>query len=117
MKKNIFGIIASLVFTSSIALADPTSGTVMDHDLLLSGQTTRYAITCNAAETTVFIVRGDGDGDIDCCLLDENANVLECDTRPVDGCVLRVTPAWTGRFYLVATNTGKRSSLYDFVAN
>jgi len=117
MKKSIFGVITSLLFASSVALADPTAVTVSDNDLLLSGQTTRYGITCNATEMTLFVIVGDGDGDIDCCLLDENANVVECDNRPTDGCVLRVTPAWTGKFYFVATNTGKSATYYRFNAS
>lgn len=114
--KSMFGIIASLLFTSSIALADPVSGPIVDNDLLRPGQTVRYTVACNADETTLFVVRGDGDGDIDCCLFDGNANVIACDNSSADGCSLRVVPAWTGRFFFVATNNGRYSSYYRFSA-
>ena len=116
MKKSIFGVIASLLLASSVSVADPVVGRVSDSSIIVSGQTVRYTVACNAAETTLFVMTGDGDGDIDCCLIDENANVVECDNRPVDGCVLRVTPVWTGKFYFVATNTGKYASMYRFIA-
>jgi hypothetical protein len=94
--------------------ATPAQADIVDRDVLNGGGRVEYSHFLPSHERTVFTVVGDGDGDIDCFLYDEHGNRVEQDTRPVDGCVVFIMPAWTGRFTFVLRNNGRQASAYRY---
>jgi hypothetical protein len=117
MKKLIMSLftLLALTFTTS-AFADPTGGSKSDNDLLHPGQVVTYRVMLEPNEKTRFILQGDGDGDIDCMLFDDNGNIVDSDVDATDTCLIDWTPAWRGTFTFRAVNNGRRSSLYQFRA-
>jgi len=109
-------IISTLVLLTSVASANPIGGGKVATGLLNPGQTVTYTVPCYANQDTTFALRGDGDGDIDCCVYDGSGNTVDCDTDSTDTCLLHVLPRWTGTFYFKATNNGRYGSYYTFVA-
>ena len=112
---SLFTILA-LTFVSMSAFANPTRGVASASDLLRPGQVVTYRVMLEPNEVTRFIVRGDGDGDIDCVLLDDNGNEIGRDTDSTDTCVIDVSPYWRATFTFRAVNNGSLSSLYSFRA-
>jgi hypothetical protein len=110
-------VLTSLVlFSAGSVQADPVGGPKFDSDLLRPGQTVEYGMALRGEELTLFRVDGDGDGDIDCALFDEDGNAITNDVSGTDGCIMSVTPAWTGRFTVRLVNTGSEASKYTFRA-
>jgi hypothetical protein len=112
---SLFTILA-LSFVSSNVFANPTFGPQSDNDLLRPGQVVTYRIALEPNEVTRFIVRGDGDGDIDCVVYDDNGNEIARDADSTDTCVIDVSPRWRATFTFRAVNNGSYSSLYQFRA-
>jgi hypothetical protein len=112
--KHIHRIILCLfaAFFSFPAMADPVGGPQFAEGLLRPTEGTVFSASCVSGETTIFVVNGDGDGDIDCALFDENGGLIDRDASIVDGCRLAVVPRWTGTFYLRLQNNGSVSSYY-----
>lgn len=113
--KNLFAtlILSTLTLFGSVAVADPTGGTFTDRDVLRVGAATRYSFMLNSNEVSAVRVAGEGDGDIDCFLYDDNGNLVASQVDTIDGCYLVVTPRWTGTFRLIAKNNGAESSVYS----
>ena len=107
----------ALTLVCSTAAADPVGGKQTDEDLLRAGQTVSYTLALRGGEETLFTLRGDGDGDIDCCVFDESGNRVACDTDTTDICQIYVYPRWTGVFYFQAQNNGTSASYYTFVVH
>lgn len=106
--------LAALVLCAAAsASADPVGGEKTDRDLLRPDQGVRYTVVLRAKETTIVNVNGDGNGDIDCAIYDENGNMITSDYSGRDGCSMSVTPAWTGEFFVRLINNGDESSIYD----
>jgi hypothetical protein len=118
MKKYILALftLLTILHVSMTSFADPTAGRQSDNDLLRPGQVVNYRLSLNPQETTVFLLRGDGDGDIDCVLYDDSGNEIARDTDSTDTCALRVTPRWSAVFTFRAVNNGSVISAYQFVA-
>jgi hypothetical protein len=112
---SLFTVLA-LTFVSTSALADPTRGVASDSDLLRPEQVVTYRLMLEPNEVTRFIVRGDGDGDIDCVVYDDNGNEVGRDTDSTDTCVIDVSPYWRATFTFRAVNNGSMSSFYSFRA-
>lgn len=113
MKHVLTLILTILAFiVSTPAAADPVEGPRHGAGVIDPGTIDAYTIMLRADETTVFLIRGDGDGDIDCVLYDGNGNVVAEDTRRADECRVSVTPRWTGTFRLVFVNVGTYASIY-----
>lgn len=110
--KNIFAAIAALTLLTAHASADPTNGPQYGRGLIAPGELDVFATRCNSDEPTVFAVLGDGDGDLDCVLLDSLGNEVGRDDDYTDSCRIMVTPRWTGRFRLEIRNNGRMSSAY-----
>jgi len=110
--KNIFATIATITLLTATAAADPTYGTQSGHGVIAPGELDVFAVRCNSDETTVFAVVGDGDGDVDCVLLDGNGNEVGRDNDYTDTCRIMVTPRWTGLFRLEIRNNGRFASAY-----
>lgn len=68
-------------------------------------------------ELARIVVRGDGDTDLDCVVLDENGNEVARDSRESDLCLLEWTPAWTGSFSLAVFNLGNVYNDYTVTWN
>jgi hypothetical protein len=115
MKKiaSILGFLAvmGLAFTSAASPVMPFSDTIV---LSPEDRFTR-AFLLNRLETTQVLVNGDGDGDVDCFLYDENGNVVAADNSVEDRCYLRVVPKWRGVFILRIINNGTGVTLADVV--
>jgi hypothetical protein len=105
-----------LTFASTSVIANPTRGVASDSDLLRPEQVVTYRVMLEPNEVTRFFLRGDGDGDIDCILLDDNGNEIGRDTDSTDSCVIDVNPRWRATFTFRAVNNGSLSSLYSFRA-
>lgn len=108
-------LLAVICFTTSIASANPVGGTKYGSGVIASGDRDAYTMLLDS-ETTIFKIEGDGDGDIDCIVFDEQGRELDRDTRSVDGCRLVVTPfrRMVARFVFV--NNGSMASAYQMKA-
>ena len=115
MRTSLLAMALGLFFSSS-ALADPVGGTKVDEDLLRPEQQVQYTIALRGGEQTLFTLRGDGDGDIDCCLFSSSGLRLKCDVDETDICSISFWPSSTGVFYFRAVNSGRSASYYTFVA-
>lgn len=103
-----------LTFITFAAAADPVGGEKRGRGLIAPRgvEVDTFEVACRADETTVFEVAGDGDGDIDCQLEDENGNQVDADSGPRDGCRVTTNPRWTGPFTLKVINRGRYPSAY-----
>jgi predicted nuclease of predicted toxin-antitoxin system len=118
---NKIAIILTILGLSSLSLtadAGRLPFAYVDHDVLMPGQFVRYYNQVFEAQHLAMVgVVGDGDGDIDCVVLDAGGNVVTSDSDFQDGCVLSWVPAWTGQFQIIATNNGRVSSAYVIRTN
>lgn len=113
MKKLISAIISAVCLISSVAVAGDVRGVIYDKDVLGAGDAVNYDLTLKKNEITEIGVRGDGDGDIDCWLYDENNRLVAQDVDNTDTCYLTANPIWTGAFRLRVKNNGTISSVYE----
>jgi len=111
-----YSIISAILLLASVASANPVAGSQSATGLLNPGQQVTYEIPCWAGQDTTFALRGDGDGDIDCCVYDGNGGLIGCDQDSTDTCVIHVMPRWTGTFYFKAVNNGINGSYFGFRA-
>lgn len=117
MKKIISIISASFIMAISCAgFADPVGGQKVGSGFLRPGESEAFSIPLRSNETTVIYAIGDGDGDLDCRLYDDNGNLVDSDTDSQDNCVVRVSPRWPAFFRLVVTNAGRISENYIVTA-
>jgi hypothetical protein len=72
--KSIFSILIASILVASTVSADPTHGAQSAYGVIAPGEVDVFTTRCNADEVTVFAVLGDGDGDTDCYLYDDNGN-------------------------------------------
>jgi len=106
---SLFTVLA-LTFISTSALADPVGDPIYHTGGLYPEQSVTYYPLLSSNEQTRVIVRGDGDGDIDCYMYDENAHLVASDTDSTDSCLMDVYPRWSGVFVLLLTNHGSIGS-------
>jgi hypothetical protein len=110
--------IAGLMVLTTDASAGryPTPG--FDRDVLVPGQSKVYynQVFVGRTDAAVF-VSGDGDGDIDCTVTDENGNEVANDKDALDNCILRWRPIWTGPFTITVTNNGGMTTVYTLRTN
>jgi hypothetical protein len=104
--------LASAFLFSGTGSADPIGGTQYASGFLRPGEMDSYRIPLSSGELTVIEAVGDGDGDLDCRLFDDNGNLVASDTDSLDNCILRVAPKWTAIFKLVLVNSGHISENY-----
>lgn len=103
-------LLATLI--PSIALADPTMGPATHRDVVSPGEVDQHYIYLNGRETTRFVVQGDGDGDIDCFIFDDNDRLVARDSDQFDNCLIDVTPRYTAQFSIKVVNNGRIASAY-----
>ena len=115
--KSKLSIAIALILTAfaSTAAADPVGGAQSDTGILSPGASDSYRVPLNADEVTLFKVQGDGDGDLDCYLYDDNGNLVGSDTDETDTCLVRVNPRWPEAFRFVVTNHGHIYDAYRFL--
>ncbi len=108
MNKSIIAVLASVsvLLVSGLAMA---GGSV--RGVARPGQTLSYDIGSAPGNRISILVDGDGDGDIDCVLVDDDGDVVSQDRDATDTCLLQ------GRsreyhYTLRITNNGRRSSLF-----
>lgn len=115
MKKLISAIVSIVCLISGIAVAGDVRGLIYDKDVLVPGEAVNYNLTLKQDQLTQIGVKGDGDGDIDCWLYDENNNLVKEDADSTDTCYLTANPIWTGRFVLRVKNNGRAASIYELL--
>jgi hypothetical protein len=76
-----------------------------------------YTVWFHSGSEARVTVRGDGDTDLDLYVFDEHGNLVACDDDCTDYCVVRFTPAWTGRFKIVVKNLGGVYNRYRIDTN
>lgn len=118
---KIRAILASVLLASALfaapAKAGDVRGTQTWSGVIGVGRTSQFLFIFKGDEMARVIVRGDGDGDIDCTLSDENGNVVSRDNDDTDTCLVRVTPLRTGEFTLRVKNNGKDPTLASLNSN
>lgn len=75
-----------------------------------------YRIPVTGGELTVFETAGDGDGDIDCYLYDDEGNLVAPDIDYTDTCRVSVLPGRSVFLTWVLKNHGRISSRYRTIA-
>jgi hypothetical protein len=100
---------------SSVAFAGDVRGFIYDRDVLAAGGAVNYNLTLKSDQLTEIGVKGDGDGDIDCWLYDQNNNLVSQDVDATDTCYLTANPIWTGAFKLRVKNNGSVASVYELI--
>lgn len=104
--KALLMALAGALLSSQIAWADPVGGGVCRDDVVLEGASEEYDVYLRGGETTLILVEGDGDTDLDLYVYGENGNLLASDTDASDRCVAFIRPDWTGRFTIRVVNYG-----------
>jgi hypothetical protein len=116
MNKLVGFITVALVMCSVNSNASPTFGGRLYSATLRPGESYSTApISLNRNELTSVEAYGDGDGDIDCFLVDELGNIVGSDNDSQDNCVIEVVPRWTGAFRLFIKNEGHMSDVFHVV--
>jgi hypothetical protein len=118
--KNFIALAALIGITAVSFAADAGryGGALVDRDSIAPGQWVRYSDQpFRGGEVAMIRVRGDGDGDIDCFVADENNRIIAVDEDAEDGCYMSWTPAWTGTFTIVLKNIGRITSYYTIRSN
>jgi hypothetical protein len=109
-------IVVMSLLVPSIALGgsnNPHSGV----GSLKPGYRDQTTVIFFANQTAEFAVVGDGDGDLDCYVFDNNGNTVAFDNSSFDGCSLQWHPIWTGYFVLKVVNSGNITDIYQFAWN
>jgi hypothetical protein len=105
----VFGVLALL---AHLALASDVRGVLYDRGVLVPSEVQDYDLQLRGGEVTVILVRGDGEGDIDCVLASPQGVPVAFDVRPVDGCLLAVLPSdgYTAPLWLRLVNHGAQAT-------
>jgi len=106
-----FLTVMGVAFTSAASPVIQFSDTIV----LSPNDKFTHAFLLDRLEVTQVMVNGDGDGDVDCFLFDENGNAVASDNSAEDRCYLRVVPKWRGLFILRIVNVGTGVTLADVV--
>jgi hypothetical protein len=118
MNKNAISVIFSVLgLITSTAIAGDIRGTFYDKNVLGVGDVTKYDLKLEKDVVTKITIIGDGNGDIDCWLSDENNNVVIQDTDKMDTCYIKINPLLTGPFTLKVINSGKNASVFEITVN
>jgi hypothetical protein len=105
-----------MMLMPSVASADPSMGAGSRRGVVSPGEVDAYAIELNGREVTRFVVTGDGDGDIDCYVYDDNGHLAGRDNDSSDTCLIDVRPRWTAQFTIKIANNGGLASAYTMRA-
>jgi hypothetical protein len=113
MKKLMNKVLLALfgLLLSGVAVADPVGGSKSDTDVSIPGIAITYTVNLDG-RPTVFIVEGDGDGDIDCIVYDAYGNTVAHDARINDGCSIMLNRGEWGMHRLVLRNEGSIPSRF-----
>lgn len=103
-------VLTFLSFTG-LAAADPVDE-LTERSALSPGEIDTYTVYLKGGEITRLFVRGDGDGDIDCVILDDDGDVVAADNGSSDVCDIYYAPARTGRFTVAIGNAGRVTDIY-----
>ena len=92
---------------------------LIDADVLSRGETTRLTnVRFEGGEPAVVLVIGDGDGDLDLWVYDENSGgLIKKDTDTTSECMASWTPRYTGPFTIRVKNVGSIAERYVVVVN
>jgi hypothetical protein len=104
-------MLTTLFITSSVS-AGRVEGPGVIEDSISPGRFNNHPINLRGDEKATFIVKGDGAGDIDCFLFDENDNLLASDLSLEDSCDVTATPRLTGKHFFRVYNAGNKRSHY-----
>lgn len=108
----VFGVLALF---AHIALGSDVRGMLYDRGVLAPSEVQDYDLQLRGGEVTAILVRGDGDGDIDCVLASPQGVPVAFDVRPVDGCLLVVSPSegYTATLWLRLVNHGGKNTEFS----
>ena len=101
-----------LFAAANATLASPADGTLRTTDVVSPNHYIEYRVYLLAGEPTRIAVRGDGQGDVDLYLFDENGHRIDYDNDYTDTCFASVTPAWSGNFTIRVVNAGSIPDQY-----
>lgn len=100
------------------AFGGQVGGSRTIRDTVMPNQTDEYNnMVFEKGEEAFIRVRGDGSSDIDCFVYDNKGGLITSDTDSTDLCILRWTPAWTGKFKLKIQNLGSKPNEYEITTN
>jgi hypothetical protein len=108
-------VILAGILVSSVVEASPVRGTYVSRDSAVPGITDNYRIPFRGGEATRIVVTGNGDGDIDCEVVDSSGDTVLSDTRYLDGCDMVVWAPRTETFTIHVVNNGRLYSNYQIV--
>lgn len=109
---SLFIVLASVTCVGGASAGDVRGGQKWSGIVEVGiSQTRVFKFTFRADEVAAIIVKGDGDGDIDCIVRDENGSLLAIDNDSTDTCLLRFRPTRTGDYIVGVQNNGKQPSL------
>lgn len=114
---KIANLIAAGILFSATAHAGVVNGPQFHVDRVNAYATDTYKLFFEGEETAIIRISGDGSTDLDCFAYDQNDHLVDSDTDASDQCVLRWTPAWTGKFFLKIRNLGRVSNRYSVSTN
>lgn len=104
--KRLIAATALFSMMTSTALANPVGGAVRTTDIVEAHSRNCYTVELYAHETTMIVLSGDGDTDLDLYVYDENDNLVASDRGYSDDAAVTVRPRWTGRFRVCVVNLG-----------
>lgn len=86
-------------------------------DLVRGNSTNVYHWTFVGHEWEVLFVSGDGSGDLDLYVYDENGKLVAKDDDNSDDCLVRFMPRWTGSFTIKVVNRDRYANKYTIGTN
>lgn len=116
MKLSIISIVC-ITLVSSVAIAAPVAGPITKVDVVKQHSDLKYVFLPRIKEETLITLIGNGQGDIDCTLLDNNGNVLVRDVSNADICILHYTPQKREMLTLSITNYGDKDDAFEAYIN
>jgi hypothetical protein len=111
--------IINLLIDQTVATGPPTTieQPKTHQDTVQPGATDVFRIVFNAGQLAEAGIAGDGDGDLDLFVYDENDHLVCRSTASTDHEYCRWWPRWTGPFRIEIQNLGATANLYRLATN
>jgi hypothetical protein len=110
--------ITNLLIDETVAMGAAATGRPKTHqDTVQAGATDVYSVVFSGGQLAEAGIAGDGSGDLDLLVYDENDHLVCRSTGSSDREYCRWWPRWTGPFRIEIQNLGTAANLYRVATN
>lgn len=96
-----------------IANASPVGGSKTLSGLITSEEYDIHRLLLRGEQSTTIDVTAEPKGEIDCCLLDNQSNIIDCDIGIQNTCKFTYIPSHTSQVFLKVWNNAKNTTFYS----